>query len=430
MKYCSRCLYPENAKPTIIFDENNICSGCRYAEARTRQDIDWHQREEMLIRILDGAKEEARARNNIHDCMIPVGGGKDSSFQVWLMTRKYRMNPLLVTFNHYYNSPAGIKNLKNLVEKSGCDIVRYTMNAKAVKKISLYMLKTVGDLTWHYHAGIKTFPIQEAVRRNIPLIIWGEHGFAELTGLVTLEDFVEFTKWSRKEHDMRGIEADQLVGKNGITWQDVSPFIYPSDDDIESLDLRGIYLSNFIQWNARDQTQKIIEEWGFHTVTYDRARTFNLHAKLDDHANDIHDYLKYLKFGYGRATDDASNEIRNGRMTRETGIEMVKRYDAAEPPSLKAYCDFLGISPQKFYDIVEPMRDLSIWEKTAGGVWKTKTSVALAPFTEKEEAARLPGAREKIFDPENRNLYYNLDNPPQKTGDIDLDRESPAFVPM
>ncbi len=430
MKYCSRCLYPENAKPTIIFDDSNICSGCRYNETRRKQTIDWDERDEMFRTILDEAKEEARIRGNIHDCIIPVGGGKDSTFQVWLMTKKYNMNPLLVTFNHLYNSPVGIKNLRNLVEKSGCDIVRYNMNAAAVKKISLYMLKTVGDLTWHYHAGIKTFPIQEAVRRNIPLIIWGEHGFAELTGLVTLEDFVEFTKWSRKEHDMRGIEADQLVGNDGITEQDIAPFIYPDDDDIERVDLRGIYLSNFIKWDAKKQTELIIREWNFNTVTYDKARTFNLHSKLDDHANDVHDYLKYLKFGYGRATDDASNEIRNRAMTREKGIEMVRRYDAVEPPSLQFYCDFLGISKQEFYDIVEPMRDLDIWEQDPKGVWKTKTSVADQLTTHKEETARLPQAGDQVFDEVNQQFYFNPDIPPQKTGDKDLDDPSIHFIPM
>ena len=205
MRYCARCMYPENARPTIIFDEECVCSGCRYHESRSKQlDINWDERVVMFEKIIEEAKRMAKQRGNSHDCIVPVSGGKDSQFQVWLLKEKYGMNPLLVTFNHAYNTPAGNRNLYNLVEKSGCDFVRYTAGLDSVRRISRYMLETVGDLTWHYHAGIRTYPIQVAVERNIPLIVWGEHGFAELTGIVSLEDFVEFTRWTRKEHDMRG----------------------------------------------------------------------------------------------------------------------------------------------------------------------------------------------------------------------------------
>ena len=171
MKYCARCLYPENARPTIIFDDEGICSGCRYHESRNQLEIDWNEREVMLQQILEEAKQLAKQRGNSHDCIVPISGGKDSHYQVWLLKKKYDMNPLLVTFNHAYNSPAGNRNLCNLVEKSGCDFVRYTAGLDSVRRISRYMLEKVGDLTWHYHAGIRTYPFQVAVDYNIPLIV-------------------------------------------------------------------------------------------------------------------------------------------------------------------------------------------------------------------------------------------------------------------
>ena len=158
MKYCKRCLYPENAKPTIIFDEDGICSGCRYHESRDNLEIDWTERQEMLEEILAGAKDTAKKRGNFHDCIIPVSGGKDSHYQVWLLKEKFHMNPLLVTYNHGFNAPSGNRNLRNLVEKSGCDLIRYTAGKESVAKLSRLMLEKVGDLTWHYHAGIQTFP--------------------------------------------------------------------------------------------------------------------------------------------------------------------------------------------------------------------------------------------------------------------------------
>ena len=161
MKYCARCLYPENAKPTIIFDDEGICSGCRYIESRKHLEIDWSQRQEILREITDKAKFRAKKFGNSHDCIIPVGGGKDSHFQVWAMQKLYGMNPLLVTYNHSFNTPAGNWNLNNLVEKSGCDLIRFSTGPSAAKKIARYMLES----RRHYLAlprGYKNFPFSNS----------------------------------------------------------------------------------------------------------------------------------------------------------------------------------------------------------------------------------------------------------------------------
>lgn len=407
MEYCARCLYPENAKPTIIFDDEGVCSGCRYHESRAS--IDWTHREKILREMLAEYKAKARERNQPYDCIIPVSGGKDSHFQVYLAKFVYGLNPLLVTFNHAFNTPLGIQNLNNIVEQFGVDLYRFTANPVSARKISRYMLKTVGDLTWHYHAGIRTLPFQVAVQMDIPLIIWGEHGFAELTGLVTLEDMVEFTKWTRQEHDMRGYEATDLINEeSGITREDIAPYIYPTDEQIEKLDLRGIYISNFYYWDALGHAKQMHEKFNFGLHPGPREKSFILHGKTDDHANDVHDYLKYLKFGYGRATDDASMEIRHGRMSREEGIALVKQYDSVVPSSLKVYLDFLGVSEEQFYDWVEPMRDDDIWEKDASGIWTPNDSVDRHAIGEAEEAARVPLVDEadRTFGENNRGYYW------------------------
>jgi N-acetyl sugar amidotransferase len=427
MRYCARCLYPENAKPTIIFDEEGVCSGCRYHESRGKLDIDWDERRRIFERILDEAWDTARKRGLSHECIIPVSGGKDSHFQVWLLKEKYGFNPLLVTFNHAYNQPSGLRNLENLVVRSGCDMIRYNAGLDSVRRVSRLMLEKVGDLTWHYHAGIRTFPFQMAVQYNIPLIVWGEHGFAELTGLVSLEDFVEFTRWTRKEHDMRGFEPHDLVGQGEVTLRDIAPYVYPSDEDIERVGVRGIYLSNFFPWDAKPQAESMMQTWGFAPIAYQRDRTFNLYAKIDDHANDVHDYLKYLKFGYGRATDDASMEIRHGRMSREEGMAMVRQYDAVEPASLQHYCDFLGISKERFYALVDHQRDARIWQRDAGGLWQASDAVWRHAPGAAEEKARVSQVEDRTFAAHNRNLYYNPECPPQPSGDPRLDQRSIAF---
>lgn len=429
MKYCARCLYPENAKPTIIIDdEDGICSGCKYNESRQKLEVNWDERKQMFGEIMEEAKKMAEERGNQYDCIIPVSGGKDSHFQVYVVKEIYGLNPLLVTYNHIFNHQAGLRNLENLVEKSGCDLIRFTANPHSVKKLSRFMLETVGDLTWHYHAGIRTLPFKVAVEKNIPLIIWGEHGFAELTGIVSLEDFVEFTRWNRKEHDMRGFEPEDVVKKsNGlISMKDLDPYIFPSDEALEKTEVRGIYMSNFFDWNAKKAVERMMKIWDFKPISYERDRTFVQYAKIDDHANDIHDYLKFLKFGYGRATDDASMEIRHGRMTREEGIRMVERYDSNTPKSLKPYLEFMELTEEEFYKLVEPMRDPLIWEKH-NGKWQMKDSVKNHLSNEFTEAAKVPQVEDRTFSEENKHLYFNPENTPEKLGDDRLDIPNNMF---
>ncbi len=409
MNYCKRCCYPANAKPSIIFDEQGVCSGCRLEESRPH--IDWKEREGLLRAILEEYRAKARKNNNPYDCIIPVSGGKDSHFQTYLIKKVYGLNPLLVTYNHIFNTKRGIRNLTNLVKQFSCDLIRFTSNPESVRKISKYMLKKVGDITWHYHAGIMTFPIQIAVERNIPLIVWGEHGFAELTGMFNQDDMVEFTKKVRQEHSMRGFEPEDLIQdpESLITQQDLVPFFYPTDQDIERVGVRGIYLSNYMKWDARAQTKLMIEQYGFETAVK-RDRTFHLYDKIDDiHASGAHDYLKYLKFGYGRATDDASNEIRHGRMTREEGIEMVKQYDHVRPRDLDLYLKFVGITEQEFEESVERLRDPQIWEKR-NGKWQVKDLIANHINDAGVDALRLPLVEDRAPIPASKQPYYSRDD--------------------
>ena len=391
MEYCKRCCYPANAQPNIIFDEHGICSGCRVIG--DRPSIDWVEREKWLKELLDEHKAKAREAGNPYDCLIPVSGGKDSTYQVHLMKNVYGMNPLLVSYNHLFNTRTGVRNLTNLVKKLSCDLVRFTSNPDSVRKITRYMLERVGDVTWHYHAGIMTFPIQTAVRYRIPLVVWGEEGFSELTGMFNQDDMVEFTKKKRQEHDMRGFEPEDLLDDPScpLELKDLAPYFYPPDEAVESLGLRGIYLSNYINWNARAQTDFVIDNYDFETAPGPRERTFNTYDKLDYmHANGVHDYLKYLKFGYGRATDDASTEIRHGRMTREEGCALVAKHDPARPSDLDIYLKFVGMTEEEFEALVEPMRDTRIWERGEDRKWRTKDSIINHVIEPGVDEARLP----------------------------------------
>ena len=193
------------------------------------------------------------------------------------------------------------------------------------------------------------------------------------------------------------------------------------------MNVTGHYLSNFFNWEGKYQAETVIKEWGFQPVTYERERTFFQYAKIEDHANDIHDYLKYLKFGYGRATDDASMEIRHGRMSRSEGLRLVRHYDSKTPSTLPFYCKFLGISVEDFYRLIEPFRDEKIWEKDHKGEWSVKDSVwENLDFASVNDNNR--NLNSYTFSDTNSHLYFNPNNPPKKTGINDIDKYPEKFA--
>lgn len=374
MNYCKRCVYPENTRPYIIFDEEGVCSGCRVHESRLT--INWDERKKWFDELIKEIKAKAKENKQSYDCIIPVSGGKDSHWQTYLLKVVYGLNPLLVCYNHGFNTKRGIRNLTNLSKQFDVPIIRWTTAMDTARKISKYMVKRCGDMTWHYHCGIMTFPMKMAVAYKIPFVMWGEHGFADLMGMFNQEDMVEFSKKVRREHSIRGIEAEDIASdpESGVTMPQMQEFVYPSDEDIERVGVRGIYLSNYFFWDARRQVRKMIDEYEFETAVT-RERTFHLYDKLDDiHADGAHDYCKYLKFGYGRATDDASMEVRHRRMTREEAIDMVEKYDHVRPTDLDIWLRFVGTTEAEFLDYLAPMRDKDIWARE-NGEWVVKDSV-------------------------------------------------------
>ncbi len=409
MKYCLRCTYPENARPNIHIDEDGICSGCRVSESKSK--INWTSRKKIIKKLLNDYKIKSKKDGSVYDCIIPVSGGKDSHYQVYLIKEVFKLNPLLVTYNHNFNTSVGLKNLENLVSTFNCDLLRVTSNTESVKKLARYMFEKVGDITWHYHTGINTLPFQIAVEKKIPLIIYGDHGYSEHTGMFQLENIPEFTNWCRQQYEMRGIELESIVSdrKSKISIKDLAPFIFPEDNVIQNLGVRGIFLGNYIKWNHLEQVKFLTREKKFSIINSRRARTFSNFHKIDDHANDVHDYLKYLKFGYGRATDHTSEEIRNHRMDRKTAVQIVKIYDDKEPKSLNHYLKYLELSRSTFFSIVNNMRDKKIWNNKKGK-WTVKSAV----FNTKMDPKLIKKAKLKLVDPPNRtfgknnkNFFYN-----------------------
>jgi N-acetyl sugar amidotransferase len=366
MTYCTTCVYPAASAAPLAFDENGVCSGCRVGAQK--ESIDWQERGEDLRELL----EEYRNPGSDYDCIIPVSGGKDSHFQTYLITQVYGLRPLLVTYHGNNYLEVGLRNLRNLRERFDCDHMFFSPSVPTLIKLNRLCFRMMGDMNWHAHCGIFTYPVKVAVQQRIPLIIWGEHGFTDLAGMYSLNDRIEMTAKFRLEHAQRGYDWHDMVEETeGLTEQQLLWAKYPTDDELEDVDVRGVYLGNYVNWEANEQTQLMIDEWGFEIAPEPFERTYRRMSNLDDmHENGAHDYLKYVKFGYGRGTDHACKDIRSGKMSRDEGIEMVRRYDHVKPvKDLSRWLKYVGMSEEEFDRIADTFRDPRVWVKTDDGEW-------------------------------------------------------------
>jgi N-acetyl sugar amidotransferase len=381
MKYCKRCLYPENHPLNIIFDEEGICSGCRIHEEKDK--LDWEIRGKKLKSILDAYRNTSGSN---YDCIIPVSGARDSYFIVHTIKNLYGMNPLLVTYNKLYNTAVGVRNLANLRIQLDCDIMTLTVNPETVKKITRATIRKMGSIYWHCLAGQTVYPVQIAVKFKIPLIIWGIHQGIDQVGMYSHLDEVEMTRKYRKEHDLMGYEAEDLIDDfDGITQEDITQYIYPADKEIESVGVRGIYLSNYLRWDSKSQHEEMIKLYQYESAT--QTRTFDLYNDVDCwNYSDVHDYIKTIKCGYGKVLDHACREIRLRRMTREMGIELVNKYQEVIPKNLKRFLDWLGITENAFNYLIDQYRNKNYWKRDTNWDWVSLRDEEFGSYKEKEAA--------------------------------------------
>jgi N-acetyl sugar amidotransferase len=270
------------------------------------------------------------------------------------------MNPLLVNYNKHYNTHVGNRNYAYLKTIFNCDALSLIVQPQKVKKITRESLKKMGSIYWHILAGQSVFPVQVAVRFKIPLIVWGAHQGLDQVGMFSHEDEVEMSRRYRKNHDLMGFEAEDLIKNSDLSESDIVQYLYPHDKEIEKVGVRGIYLGNYIPWDTKAQHEKMIEKYGYETTT--QQRTFDTYNDIDCvHYNGLHDYIKYLKYGYGKITDHATREIRWGRLSRDKGIELVERYEHVKPTDIKYFLKWAEISENELFGHIK--RDNQIWTK-------------------------------------------------------------------
>jgi N-acetyl sugar amidotransferase len=364
LQFCKRCLYTTAHPLGLVLDQAGICSGCRIHEEK--DSLNWDERWEMLENLVQPYRSPD-GKN--HDCIIPVTGAQDSYYMVFLAKVKLGLNPLLVSYNKYFNTPLGIRNLANLRIRFNCDILYQNVNPISVKKITRSSLRQFGSIYWPILAGHTVFPVQTAVRYQIPLILWGAHQGLEQVGMFSHQHAVEMTRRYRKDHDLMGHEADDLLSIfDTLTEADIWQFRYPEDRDLNAVGVRGLYLGNFVRWDPKAQHEQMMAEYDYRTARF--ARTFDCYDYVDCfNYMDLHDLLKLYKHGYSKVTDHASREIRFGRLTRAQGLALVHQYEQAPLQYLDLFCEWLGVTPLALQFILNQHRNPLFWPEIEHRKW-------------------------------------------------------------
>ena len=362
---CKRCLYSTSHPLGLVLDAEGICSGCRVHEEKDR--LDWSERWNRLEELVKPYR--SRDSHN-YDCIVPVSGAGDSFFIVHLVKERLKLKPLLVTYNRYYNTPLGIRNLAQLRRRFDCDILIQSVNPLSVKKIIRTTLRELGSFHWPVLAGQSVFPVQTAVSHGVPLILWGAHQGLEQVGMFSHLHEVEMTRRYRKDHDLMGYEADDLLSVfDSLTESDIWQYRYPDEAALEQVGVRGIYLGNYVRWDPLAQHLQMVKEADYHSAVM--PRTFDVYDHVDDwHYMGLHDWIKQRKHGYGRVLDQACREIRHGRLSQEQALALVQKHQSAPPRNDDLLLEWLGLHRPGFdYLVTEhssAAEQTSITESTSG----------------------------------------------------------------
>lgn len=363
LTYCRQCVMP-STKPDLLLDDDGVCNACRSYE--NRKTVDWDQRARELEVILD----KYRGNGTNWDCIVPVSGGKDSTYQVIRMLQ-FGLNPLCVTSTTCDLSDIGRRNIENL-KRLGVDHIEVSPNPLIRAKLNRIGLTQVGDIAWPEHVGIFTVPVRAAVQFNVPLIVWGENSQNEYGGPAAAADNnVLNRRWLEEFGGLLGLRVSDLLGQEGIEQRHLINYTYPTDEELSRVGVTGLFLGHYIPWDGLSNAL-IAQGSGFESYGRPVEGAMVDYENLDNNQHGIHDYLKFIKFGFGRATDHACLHIRRGRLTRQDGLDIVRRLDGRFPSSYlgKSLDDILApleMTVEEFTRICDRFTNKKIFKRDVSG---------------------------------------------------------------
>jgi len=389
--FCNRCVmsnqrpssYPEfkhtrdRITPTLHIDEDGVCDACRYAEKK--KEIDWETREKELVALLD----KYRKYDGSCDCLVPGSGGKDSSFAAHILKYKYGMNPLTVTWPPILYTDYGYQNFRNWIEVGGFDNVTFNQNGRAHRLLTKLSIENLLHPFQTFILGQKNLAPKMALKFDIPLVFFGEpeaeYGSPIAETATSLRDKAYYAMQDISKVYLGGVSVPELIERYGLTLNELSAYFPADPAELEASSIQVHYLGYYTKWTPQEAYYYAVENTGFKARPFRTQGTYSKYNSIDDKIDDLHYYTTYLKFGLGRASYDASQEIRNNHLTRDEGLALVQRFDGEFPDRyLDKVLDYIDMSQEQFMALCEKARSPHLWEKTGEDwilrfpVWKTE----------------------------------------------------------
>ena len=365
---------PSDAKPTIVFDDDGLCAACRYA--KIKEQIDWKNRERELIALCDNY----RSTDGNYDCVVPGSGGKDSAFTAHLLKYKYGMNPLTVTWAPHQHTEIGWQNFQRWIE-SGLDNILYSPNGGLHRLLTRLAFENLVHPFQPFIIGQKLVGPRISTLYKIPLVFYGENQ-AEYGN--NIEDNerptmdLSFFQAGRRDFEslhLGGLPVSELIARFGVERRDLNPYLPLDGERLREVGTEVHYLGYYLKWDPQECFYYAAENTGFRPNPERTEGSYSKYSSVDDRIDPLHYYTTYIKFGLGRATYDAAQEIRNGKITREEGVALVRRYDAEFPKKyFKEILDYMDITEARFWAVIDGARSPHMW-KRENNEWSLRHAV-------------------------------------------------------
>lgn len=388
VEFCSECVMSnqrpastqefkhtkESKKVTLAIDEYGVCDACRTAKQKDL--IDWKRREEELLQLLD----KHRSKDGSYDCIVPGSGGKDSAFQAHILKYKYGMNPLTITWPPILYTEYGYQNWKNWIDVGGFDNLAFTRNGKVMKLLTKLSIENLLHPFQTFILGQKNLAPKIAAKYGIPLIFYGEneaeYGNPIADNTTSLRDKSYFSFSDLDEVHLGGVSVKELQEKYGVRKSDLMSFLPIEQSELKDKAIEVHYLGYYLRWTPQEVYYYAADHTGFKARPFRTQGTYSKYNSIDDKIDDLHYYTTYMKFGIGRATYDASQEIRNKHITREEGVALVKKFDGEFPDKyFNEIMDYIEMKPERFMQLCDEFKSPHLWKKDDAGKWQLRHTV-------------------------------------------------------
>ena len=390
VKFCKRCVIsnqrpssvvefkndPMDKKPTISFDDEGVCSACRYAE--TKETIDWQGREQQLIALCD----KHRRSDGAYDCIVPGSGGKDSTFTSHILRFKYGMNPLTVTWAPHIYTKIGWRNFQNWIH-SGLDNILLTPNGKIHRLLTRLAFEKLVHPFQPFIIGQRLIGPRFSILYNVPLVFYGENqaeygnNIKENESPLMDMSFFHDVKQAVGDLVLGGVNIRTLIDSHGVNLRDLTPYLPLDGKKLRDVGTEVHYLGYYLKWDPQECYYYAAEHTGFEANTERTEGSYSKYSSIDDKIDPLHYFTTLIKFGIGRATYDAAQEIRNGKISREEGLALGQRYDTECPSRFFTdIIDYMGISEDRFWEVIDNARSPHLWEKSVAGEWRLKHQIS------------------------------------------------------